>query len=198
MYSASFYEEDEEEHDPILDDDTMDLNTVNPFILMENTALIVKKNLIEKKWFLMKGEKILGNYNSEQLFYFLSSQIEKGNKFEDMSINDHTTDLHFKPSILYDILRKYVPKLKKRYLKKVMEQNNEMMKKFQQQQMMQMNQFNQLKMIQMNQLNQINMMNSKNNKRQEGGNNNNNNNNQGHHNNNNFLPISNTFLLLRY
>jgi hypothetical protein len=127
-------EDDEDEADPILDDDDTDLNTINPLALMENTVLIVKKNLVEKKWFLMRGEKILGNYNSEQLLYFLTSQIQKGNKFEDMSINDHTTDLHFKPSILYDTLRKYVPKLKKRYLKKAMEQNNEIMKKMQQQQ----------------------------------------------------------------
>ena len=126
--------EDDDEPDPILDDDATDLNTISTFALMENTALIVKKNLVDKKWFLMRGDKVLGNYNSEQLLYFLTSQIQKGNKFEDMSINDHTTDLHFKPSILYDTLRKYVPKLKKRYLKKAIEQNNEIMKKMQQQQ----------------------------------------------------------------
>ena len=113
-YNQLNEEEEEDEPDPILDDDTTDLNTISPFALMENTALIVKKNLVEKKWFLMRGEKILGNYNSEQLLYFLTSQIQKGNKFEDMSINDHTTDLHFKPSVLYDTLRKYVPKLKKK------------------------------------------------------------------------------------
>jgi hypothetical protein len=147
--------EEEDEPDPILDDDTTDLNTISTFALMENTALIVKKNLVDKKWFLMRGEKVLGNYNSEQLLYFLTSQIQKGNKFEDMSINDHTTDLHFKPSILYDTLRKYVPKLKKRYLKKAIEQNNEFMKKMQQQQqlLMQNKQMNLLKMMQMNQNN---------------------------------------------
>ncbi len=80
----------------------------------------------------MRGDKILGNYNSEQLLLFLTSQIQQGNKFENMSINDHTTDLHFKPNILYDTLRKYVPKLKKRYIKKVMEQSKEMMKKMHQ------------------------------------------------------------------
>ena len=73
-------DDDDDEPDPILDDDTMDLNTVSPFVLMENTALIVKKNLVDRKWFLMKGEKILGHYNSEQLLFFLTSQIEKGNK----------------------------------------------------------------------------------------------------------------------
>ena len=191
-------DDDDDEPDPILDDDTMDLNTVNPFVLMENTALIVKKNLVERKWFLMKGDKILGNYNSEQLLFFLTSQIEKGNKFEDMSINDHTTDLHFKPSILYDTLRKYVPKLKKRYLKKVMEQNNEMMKKIQQQQMMQINQLNQIKMMQMNQMNI--MKNNNNNNRQEGRNNINNqnnnqfnNNNQGNYNFNNHFHNNNYY-----
>ena len=96
----------------------------------------------------MRGDKILGIYNSEQLLYFLTSQIQKGNKFEDMSINEHTTDIDFKPSILYDTLKKYVPKLKKRYIKRVMEQNNEMMKKIQQQQIMQMNnQLNQMKLL---------------------------------------------------
>ena len=145
--------EEDDEPDPILDDDETDLNTISTFALMENTALIVKKNLVDRKWFLMRGDKVLGNYNSEQLLYFLTSQIQKGNKFEDMSINDHTTDLHFKPSILYDTLRKYVPKLKKRYLKKAIEQNNEFMKKMQQQQQlfMQNKQMNLLKMMQMNQ-----------------------------------------------
>ena len=145
-------DDDDDINDPILNDDTTDLNTVSTFALMENTALIVKKNLVERKWFLMRGEKILGNYNSEQLLYFLTSQIQKGNKFEDMSINDHTTDLHFKPSTLYDTLRKYVPKLKKRYLKKAMEENNEIMKKIQQQQqiLLQNKQMNLLKLMQMN------------------------------------------------
>jgi hypothetical protein len=169
--------EEEDEPDPILDDDTTDLNTISTFALMENTALIVKKNLVDKKWFLMRGEKVLGNYNSEQLLYFLTSQIQKGNKFEDMSINDHTTDLHFKPSILYDTLRKYVPKLKKRYLKKAIEQNNEFMKKMQQQQqlLMQNKQMNLLKMMQMNQNN----------------NNRNNNNNNANNNNNDHMQSNN-------
>ena len=88
--------------------------------------------MFERKWFLMRGDKILGNYNSEQLLLFLTSQIQQGNKFENMPINDHTVDLPFKPNILYDTLRKYVPKLKKRYIKKVMEQSKEMMKKMHQ------------------------------------------------------------------
>ena len=58
----------------------------------------------------MRGDKVLCNYNSEQLLYYLTSKIQKGNKLEDMSINDHTTDLHFKSRILFDTLRKYVPK----------------------------------------------------------------------------------------
>ena len=184
-------DEDEDEPDPILDDDSTDLNTVNPFILMENTALIIKKNLVERKWFLMRGDKILGNYNSEQLFYFLASQMQQGNKFEDMSINDHTTDLHFKPSILYDSLRKYVPKLKKRYLKNLMEQNKETMRKMQQQQqqMMQINQLNQMQMMKMkmnNQLNQMQMMKMNNHNTQENRNYNNKNNNHGYNNYNRY------------
>ena len=186
-YNQMDEEEDDDEPDPILDDDSTDLNTINPFVLMENTALIVKKNLVEQKWFLMRGDKILGIYNSEQLLYFLTSQIQKGNKFEDMSINDHTTDMHFKPSILYDTLKKYVPKLKKRYIKKVMEQSNEMMKKMQQQQIMQMNnQLNQMKLLQMNQLAMMQMNNKNNNNIQEGSNNNQNNNIHGHNHHNNY------------
>ena len=187
-------DDDDEEPDPILNDDSTDLNTISPFVLMENTPLIVKKNLVERKWFLMRGDKILGNYNSEQLLYFLTSQIQQGNKFEDMSINDHTTDLHFKPSILFEILRKYVPKLKKRYIKKVMEQNNEIIRKMQQQQqqmmqLSQINQINQLKMMQMNnQMNQMKMMQmNKNNMPDKMNNNQNNNmynNNHGYNNNN--------------
>ena len=146
---------------------------------MENTALIVKKNLVEKKWFLMRGEKILGNYNSEQLLYFLTSQIQKGNKFEDMSINDHTTDLHFKPSVLYDTLRKYVPKLKKRYLKKAIEQNNEIMKRMQQQHQILM-QNKQMNMIKIN-----NNHNQHNNHHNNNNYNNYNNYNNKYHNNNN-------------
>ena len=179
-------EEDEDDQDPILNNDSTDLNTVNPFILMENTALIIKKNMAQKKWFLMSGEKILGNYNSEELLYFLTSQIQQGNKFEDMSINDHTTDLHFKPSILYDNLRKYVPKLKRKYLQKVMEQNKEIMRKSQQQlQMMQFNQLNQIQMMKLN--NQLNQIKMNNNNIQENRNNNNNQyNNHGYNNYNRY------------
>ena len=167
---------------------------------MENTALIVKKNLVEKKWFLMRGEKILGNYNSEQLLYFLTSQIQKGNKFEDMSINDHTTDLHFKPSVLYDTLRKYVPKLKKRYLKKAIEQNNEIMKRMQQQHqiLMQNKQMNMIKMMQMKQMQNNNNNNNRNNNNynnmaQHNNQHYNNNHNQhnNHHNNNNYNNYNN-------
>ena len=198
-YNQLNEEEEEDEPDPILDDDTTDLNTINPFALMENTALIVKKNLVEKKWFLMRGEKILGNYNSEQLLYFLTSQIQKGNKFEDMSINDHTTDLHFKPSVLYDTLRKYVPKLKKRYLKKAIEQNNEIMKRMQQQHqiLMQNKQMNMIKMMQMKQMQNNNNNNNRNNNNYNNmaqHNNqhyNNHNQHNNHHNNNNYNNYNN-------
>jgi hypothetical protein len=36
-------EEDENKPDSILDNDNAELNTISPFALMENTALIVKK-----------------------------------------------------------------------------------------------------------------------------------------------------------
>jgi len=182
-YNPMNDQEEDDDPDPILDDDSTDLNIINPFILMEKPALIVKKNLVDKKWFLIRGEKILGNYNSEQLLYFLTSQIQQGNKFENMSINDHTSDLHFKPIVLYDTLRKYVPKLKKRYLKKVMEQNKEMMKKIQQQHQ-QMIQLNQMKLMQMN--NQMKMMQNNNVNNNINNRNNNNHYNTHGYNNNNY------------
>ena len=144
--------EDDEEPDPLLDNDELNLNSISPFILFEKPALIVKKNLFKSKWFLMKNDKILGSYDSEQLFFFLTSQIQQGNKFENMSISDFDTDVHFKPSDLYDILRKYVPLLKKRYLKKAMEQNMTM----------QMNPMNQINFMQLMNNNKMNMMNMNN------------------------------------
>lgn len=36
-------DDDDEEPDPILNDDSTDLNTISPFVLMENTPLIVKR-----------------------------------------------------------------------------------------------------------------------------------------------------------
>ena len=64
-YNQMNEEEDEDEPNSILDNDNDDLNSIIPFVLMENIALITKKNLVEPKWFIMGGDKILGNYNSE-------------------------------------------------------------------------------------------------------------------------------------
>ena len=65
----------------------------------------------------MKNGKIQGNYNSEDLLYYLGEQIRQGNKFENVSITDYPTDVFFLPSNLFDSLKVNVPKLKKKYLK---------------------------------------------------------------------------------
>lgn len=92
-------------------------------------ANIINRNLVVSNWFLMKNDKILGNFNSEQLLYFLWSQLERGNNFEGMSVNDYTTDVYFKPSDLFDLLRKYVPIFKKRYINKLMNDQIQMKEK---------------------------------------------------------------------
>ena len=67
----------------------------------------------------MRNNKVVFNFNSEELFYYLGEQIRYGNKFENISICDFQTDLFFIPSNLFDILRNTVPKLKKMYLQQM-------------------------------------------------------------------------------
>ncbi|MCQ2816162.1 MAG: hypothetical protein MJ252_02740, partial [archaeon] len=80
---------------------------------LEKPVLIVKKNLFNAHWFLMRDTKILGNYNSEQLMEYLAEGVKRGSKFEGLTITDYQTDLVFQPMSLYDILRIHLPKLKK-------------------------------------------------------------------------------------
>ena len=108
--------EENEEEDPMMNDFTTDNKYYNPTVFLENPALIVKKNLIEKNWFLMRDGKILGNYNSEELLFLLDEKIKEGNNFNNISINDYQTDVVFQPKILYEILKEHVPKIKKKYL----------------------------------------------------------------------------------
>lgn len=116
-----FEDEDDEEEDPMMNNFNDNFQRYNPTLFLENPALIVKKNLIDSNWFVMKGNKILGNYNSEQLLFFLGEQIRQQNKFDGISITDYHTDVFFKPNNLFDILRKNVPKLKKKYIQNKMQ-----------------------------------------------------------------------------
>ena len=117
-------DDDDEEDDPMLNNFNDDFSKYNPSIFLEKPALIVKKNLFDKNWILMRNNKVVFNFNSEELFYYLGEQIRYGNKFENISICDFQTDLFFMPSNLFDILRNTVPKLKKLYLQqKMMEYN---------------------------------------------------------------------------
>lgn len=113
-------DDDEEDNDPIMDDPNPNFAMYNPAVFLENPALIVKKNFIEPNWFLMKDNKILGNYNSEELYYFLGEKIREGEKFENVCISDYHTDLVFQPKNLYEILKDKVPKLTKKYIKSKM------------------------------------------------------------------------------
>ena len=116
--------EENEEEDPMMNDFTTDIKYYNPNVFLENPALIVKKNLIKKNWFLMRDGKILGNYNSEELLFLLDEKIKEGNNFNNISINDYQTDVVFQPKILYEILKEYVPKIKKKYLESKLNQAN--------------------------------------------------------------------------
>ena len=108
--------DENEEEDPMMNDFTTDNKYYNPTVFLENPALIVKKNLIEKNWFLMKDGKILGNYNSEELLFLLDEKIKEGNSFNNINISDYQTDVVFQPKILYEILKEHVSKIKKKYL----------------------------------------------------------------------------------
>ncbi len=108
--------DENEEEDPMMNDFTTDNKYYNPTVFLENPALIVKKNLIEKNWFLMRDGKILGNYNSEELLFLLDEKIKEGNSFNNISISDYQTDVVFQPKILYEILKEHVSKIKQKYL----------------------------------------------------------------------------------
>ena len=115
-YYSPFPIEDDDDDDPLYTDFSQDYKRYNPSVFLENPVLIVKKNLFQRNWILMRNNKVYNNYNSEELLFFLSDQIRQGNKFENMSVSDYNTDVFFKPLNLFDILRKSVPKLKRKYM----------------------------------------------------------------------------------
>jgi len=96
--------------------EVQDYTIITPTMYLEKPELLIKKNLFDANWFLLKNNKIIGNYNSEQLLYFLNSEFQMGNDFENMGITDYVTDMFFLPINLYDLLKKFVPKLKMHYL----------------------------------------------------------------------------------
>ena len=116
-------DDDDDENNPLYTNFSEDYKRYNPSVFLENPVLIVKKNLFQRNWILMRNNKVYNNYNSEELLFFLSDQIRQGNKFENMSISDYNTDVFFKPSNLFDILRKSVPKLKRKFMQSQMSQN---------------------------------------------------------------------------
>jgi len=117
-------DDNNEDEDPMMNDFTTDIKYYNPNVFLENPALIVKKNLIKKNWFLMRDGKILGNYNSEELLFLLDEKIKEGNNFNNISISDYQTDVVFQPKILYEILKEHVSKIKKKYLESKLNQGN--------------------------------------------------------------------------
>ena len=123
-------EEEDDDDDEIMNDPNPNFAIYNPAVFLENPALIVKKNFLQPNWFLMKDNKILGNYTSEELFYLLGEKIRDGEKFENVCISDFQTDLVFQPKNLYEILKEKVPKLTKTFLKSKMgsTSNNNYMK----------------------------------------------------------------------
>ncbi len=118
------YDDEEEDDDPMLNNFNDDYSKYNPSVFLEKPELIVKKNLFNKNWILIKNNKVFSNFNSEELLYYLGNQIRLGNKFENISICDYQTDSFFMPSNLFDILKNSVPKLKKKFFQhKMMEFN---------------------------------------------------------------------------
>ena len=113
--SVNVEEDDEEDDDPLMNDPNPNFSRINPSVFLENPALLVKKNMQQPNWFLMKDNKILGNYTSQELFYLLGKKINEGEQFDKVSISDFQTDLVFKPRSLFDILKEKVPKLIKRF-----------------------------------------------------------------------------------
>ena len=117
-------DDDEDDNNPIYNNFSEDYKRYNPSIFLENPILIVKKNLFQRNWILMKNNKVSENFNSEELLFFLGDQIRQGNKFDNISISDYHTDVFFKPTNLFDILRKSVPKLKRKLMQLTLSQNN--------------------------------------------------------------------------
>jgi hypothetical protein len=109
--------DEDKDDDPMMNDFKTNYSAVNPLVFLENPALIIKKNIVDPKWIIMKENEIIGNYNSEELLFFLNEKSKEKNYLESIWINDYHTDLVFKPKNLHEILKEKVPGLKRKYLK---------------------------------------------------------------------------------
>ena len=106
---------EEDDDDPIMNDPNLNFSRINPSVFLENPALLVKKNFQQPNWFLMKDNKILGNYTSQDLFYLLGKKINKSEQFDNVFISDFQTDLVFQPKSLFEILKEKVPIFTRKY-----------------------------------------------------------------------------------
>ena len=111
-------------NDPLMNDFTTDFKLYNPKVFLENPVLLVKNNLIERNWILMKENKIIINYNSDELLLFLDGRFKLGDQLIDYCIHDYQTDVVFQPLILYEILNEYLPKVKFCMWKNILDKNN--------------------------------------------------------------------------
>lgn len=79
-------------------------------VFLENPTSIVQKNMYKKGWLLMTlNDKILGQYNSIDLFKYLEKKMTEGWNFENTWVTDYDTDMYFTPSNLYEILKEISP-----------------------------------------------------------------------------------------
>jgi len=89
---------------------------MDPNIYLEDPVLLIKKNLFDKNWFVMKSNnEILGNFNSEELMYFLDQKKKEKKDIKNIIISDYQTDFNFPPESIYEILKNNVDNLKKEY-----------------------------------------------------------------------------------
>lgn len=98
---------------PFMKNNQMNQNRDNQMInhvYLENPNSIVHKNMYNKGWLLMTlNDKIIGQFNSIDLFKYLDKKILEGWNFENTWITDYDTDIYFTPSNLYEILKEIVP-----------------------------------------------------------------------------------------
>lgn len=118
LENLSINSKNNKNEDPLMKDFSHDVKAYNPCVYFENPALLVKNNLFEKKWFVMKDGEIVGNYTSEELYNYLDKNNNENKEFFNLNItvNDYHTDIVFKPKIIYDILKENLNLLKKNYL----------------------------------------------------------------------------------
>jgi hypothetical protein len=97
---------------PMRREEDFPIDPNDPSSFLENPVFIIKKNLIQRGWFLMtENNKILGNFNSIDLLGYLDAEFKSKNNFNNVWITDYETDIYFTASNLYEILKETVPKI---------------------------------------------------------------------------------------